>query len=126
MPDVHQSESLGGRQADGFTVFLEVAERWGLNTEDQLTLLGNPARSTYFKWKKEGGQLSADTEERVSHLLAIFKSLQILFPEPARADAWLLRPNQFFDGRSALDVMLGGNLADILLVRAYLDAQRGG
>ena len=126
MPDVHQSESLGGRQADGFTVFLEVAERWWLNTDDQLTQLGNPARSTYFKWKKEGGQLSTDTEERVSHLLGIFKSLQILFPEPARADAWLLRPNQFFDGRSALDVMLGGNLADILLVRAYLDAQRGG
>lgn len=70
--------------------------------------------------------MSADTEERISHLLAIFKALQILFPDPDRADAWLRRSNRFFDGRSAVEVMLGGRLADILSVRNYLDAQRGG
>jgi len=38
----------------------------------------------------------------------------------------MLRPNDFFDGESALEVMLRGGMADILAVRQYLDAQRGG
>ena len=31
-----------------------------------------------------------------------------------------------FGGRSALDRMLSGNVADLYIVRQYLDAQRGG
>jgi hypothetical protein len=30
-----------------------------------------------------------------------------------------------FGGRSALDRMLSGNVADLYIVRQYLDAQRG-
>jgi uncharacterized protein (DUF2384 family) len=109
-----------------FDAFLALADIWRLSTDQQITLLGNPARSTYFKWKKQGGSMSSDTEERISHLIAIYKALQILFPEPHRADAWLERPHRFFGGRSARDVMLGGKLYDIIRVREYLDAQRGG
>jgi hypothetical protein len=31
-----------------------------------------------------------------------------------------------FAGKSALDRMLGGQVADLFVVRQYLDAQRGG
>jgi uncharacterized protein (DUF2384 family) len=124
--DAHRVDEAPEAATTAFGVFLALAEQWRLSVDNQLILLGSPARSTYFKWKKDGRQLPTDTEERISHLLGIFKALQILFPDPARADAWLSRPNQFFDGRSALDVMLGGALQDILLVRGYLDAQRGG
>lgn len=106
--------------------FFALASVWNLNTDQQITLLGSPSRSTYFKWKKAGGSPSVDTEERISHLIAIYKALQILFPEPARADAWLRRSNRFFQGRSALDVLLDGRLQDIICVREYVDAQRGG
>lgn len=70
--------------------------------------------------------MSADTEERVSHLISIYKALQILFPEPQRADAWIHRPLKMLGNRSALDVMLGGSLSDIIWIREYLDTQRGG
>lgn len=127
MPDVKHAEHGPAHAApDSFDAFLWLAKLWDLSTDQRITLLGSPARSTYFKWKKERGAMSADTEERISHLLAIFKALQILFPDPQRADAWLRRSNAFFGERSALDVMLAGQLADILSVRAYLDAQRGG
>ncbi len=111
---------------DEFATFLALADLWRLNTDQQITLLGSPARSTYFKWKKDGGAMSPDTEERISHLVAIYKALQILFPEPQRSDAWLERPHRFFGGRTAREVMLGGKLQDIIRVREYLDAQRGG
>jgi len=106
--------------------FFALADVWQLSTDQQITLLGSPARSTYFKWKKEGGALSVDQEDRVSHLLSIFKALQILYPDPHRADAWLRRPHRFFGGRSALDVTLDGKLEDIIRVRNFVDAQRGG
>jgi uncharacterized protein (DUF2384 family) len=110
---------------NGLSAFFALADVWRLNTDQQITLLGNPARSTFFKWKKEGGLLSSDTQWRISHLLSIFKALQILFPDPERADSWLTRPHRLFDGRSALDVLLGGQLQDIIRVRELLDASRG-
>lgn len=106
--------------------FFEMADRWGLSTDQQITLLGSPGRSTFFKWKKEGGNLPNDTVERLSHMLSIWKALRILFTRDDRGEAWMARPNDYWDGRSALDVMLGGKMSDILAVRQYVDAQRGG
>lgn len=106
--------------------FQGLAELWQLSTEDQLLLLGSPGRSTFFKWKKEGGSIPRDTVERVSHLLAIHKALEILLPDAGAADGWVRRPNQAFKGQSALDVMRGGQVMDIYRVRQYVDAQRGG
>lgn len=111
----------------GLDVFTPLAEAWDLSTDQQIRLLGSPPRSTFFKWKKVGGALPRDTAERISNLLAIWKSLEILLTEPVRSEAWIKRPNEFFGGASALEVMLEkGNFSDIVRVRQYLDAQRGG
>jgi uncharacterized protein (DUF2384 family) len=114
------------RSQNALDVFFALAEEWSLTTDQQIRLLGSPARSTFFKWKREGGLISVDTKERISHLVSIYKALQILFPEPRRANEWLRRPNRFFDNHSALDALLGGSLTDIYRVRMYVDAQRGG
>ena len=106
--------------------FFGIADLWKLTIDDQLKLLGSPGRSTYFKWKKSGGSLPEDIDERISHLLGIYKSLQILVPIADRADEWIRRPNEYFDDQSALEVMLGGKVVHIYTVRQYLDAQRGG
>ena len=109
--------------------FFSVMNAWGVRDDEAAVLLGNPSRATYYTYKRgEGGPLSHDALERVSYVLGIFKALEILFPDPARADAWLKRGNDapLFGGRSALDRMLSGNVADLFVVRQYLDAQRGG
>ena len=74
--------------------FSNLADLWELTTDDQIRLLGSPGRSTFFKWKKSGGNLPKDTVERISHLLGIFKALQILIPDEAQADGWIRRPQQ--------------------------------
>ena len=110
----------------GLEAFVKITELWNLTTDQQITLLGSPARSTFFKWKKDGGLLPGDTVERISHVFNIYKCLNILFPDPARADAWIRRSNRYWNNQSALDRMLSGKMVDIIDVRRYLDAQRGG
>ncbi len=116
--------------AAGLRAFFNIARDWGLSTDEQMVLLGSPGRSTFFKWKAapEATELKRDTLERLSYILGIYKALQILLPDAAAADAWVRKPNAApgFGGNSALARMLGGNVADLVAVRQYLDAQRGG
>jgi hypothetical protein len=58
--------------------------------------------------------------------MGIHKALRIIFAEPARGYAWVRAPNAAFGGRSAAEVMLGGDFTDLMRVRRYLDAERGG
>lgn len=85
-----------------------------------------PAR-TLARWKAgDTGRIGRDGRARLSNLLGIHKALRIVFREPARAYAWVKSGNTAFGGRSALDVMLGGELTDLMRVRRYLDSERGG
>ncbi len=116
--------------AAGLRAFARIAEAWGLSVDEQLALLGQPPRSTYFAWRKhpDKASLPRDTLERLSNILGIWKSLQILLPDAAAADAWVRQPNAAapFGGGTALRRMLGGNVSDLNLVRRYLDGVRGG
>jgi hypothetical protein len=116
--------------AAGLRAFARIAEAWGLTVDEQLNLLGQPPRSTFYAWRAEPdkARLSRDTLERLSNILGIYKSLQILLPDPAAADAWVRQPNTApaFGGRSALERLLGGNVSDLNHVRRYLDGVRGG
>jgi hypothetical protein len=117
--------NLGGA---GLRAFENIADAWGLSIAEQLTLLGIASRSTFFKWRRERNpKLPRDTLERLSYLLGIYKSLQILLPDPQAADQWVRKPNDAapFGGRAALARMLSGQVADLYVVREYLDAERG-
>lgn len=106
-----------------------IAAAWGLSNKQQMKLLGNPPRSTFYRWKQgENVVLSRDTLERISYIFGIYSALQVLLPKPEAADAWIKKPSSapIFGGRSALDRMLSGQVGDLYLVRQYLDAQRGG
>jgi hypothetical protein len=111
--------------------FFNIAERWQLSAEQAMTLLGfdQRTRSTFFKWKRapESARLTQEKLERLSYIFGIYKDLQVLLPRPEAADQWLHRPNTapLFGGRPALERMLSGRVADLYVVRQYLDAQRG-
>lgn len=110
------------------TVF-QILAVWGLSNKEQIKLLGNPPKSTFYRWKQgEGVVLSQDTLERLSYIFGVYSALQVLLPRPEAADAWIKKPNAapLFGGRSALARMLSGQVADLYVVRQYLDAQRGG
>lgn len=105
-----------------FTLF----GKWALNDEEGATLLDLPLR-TYRRWKAgQPGRLDRDTKARLSNLLGIHKALRILFTDPQRGYDWIRAKNSVFGNVSALSVMLRGELTDLMRVRRYLDAERGG
>ncbi len=108
--------------------FWRLAEAWKLTTAEQIALLG-VARTTLYQWKQgKVGPLDRHVLERLSYLFGIYAALQTLLPVPERADEWIRKPNTapFLAGCSALDRMMGGHVADLFVVRQYLDAERGG
>ena len=118
-----------GLSGPALRTFFRISELWRLSAEEQMILLGMTARSTFFKRKKDpNAVLPKDTLERISYILGIYKALQLLLPDEKAADEWVRRLNAapLFAGRSALDRMLSGQVADLFVVRQYLDAQRGG
>lgn len=109
-----------------FRAAINLFGKWELIDEQAATLLDMPVRS-YRRWKAEGaGRISRDGSARLSNLMGIHKALRIVFAESQRGYAWIKASNEAFGGGSALDVMLGGELTDIMRVRRYLDAARGG
>lgn len=100
-----------GLSGPALRTFLRIADLWELTVDEQMTLLGVTARSTFFKWKKDpNATLPKDTLERVSYILGIYQALQILLPDEKAADEWVRRPNaaSLFGDQSALDRMLSG------------------
>jgi hypothetical protein len=82
---------------------------------------------TWARWKVGSiGRVPRDLKARLSNLMGIHKALRIIFTDAERGYAWVKRPNDTFGSASALDVMLAGELTDIMRVRRYLDSIRGG
>ncbi len=129
-PEREPAVQAAQMSAAGLRAFERIAQAWGLSVDEQLCLLGQPPRSTYFAWRKhpDRASLPRDTLERLSNVLGIYKGLQILLPDAAAADAWVRQPNTAspFGGGTALARMLAGNVSDLNLVRRYIDSVRGG
>ncbi len=105
---------------------VQLFARWQLADKEAAILLGGLSPRSYARWKTgEVGRLDRDRMARLSNLMGIHKALRLTFTEKDRAYGWIKRPNAAFGGRSALEVMLGGELTDLMRVRHYLDAARG-
>ena len=108
--------------------FVRLMTLWDVRDPEAARLLGHSSSRTYQRWKAEEYRrtVSVDVLERISNLLGIHKALGILFENKTSRDAWVRKPNGAFNGASALEVMLGGRLVDLMRVRRYVDAVRGG
>jgi len=125
-PDPEVRRRLSG---PALRTFFNIASVWQLSVTEQRALLGWPATSTFHKYKSgDIAALSFDTLTRLSLVIGIYKSLQVLYPEPAFADAWVRMPNSnpLFGGKPALALMTDGGIDGLFRVRRLLDSRRGG
>ena len=124
-PDPDVRKRLSG---PALRTFFNIAAVWRLTVAEQRARLGWPAASTYHKYKaREHGALSFDTLTRLSLVLGIYKSLQVLYPDQGFADTWVRLPNSnpAFAGATPLSVMTDGGIDGLYRVRRLLDGRRG-
>src|SRR5665213_3746682 len=91
--DLDTRERLTG---NAFRGYVKLAELWGLQTDEQIDLLGaSLSRGTLANWAAGTRRfvLSGDQLMRVSLLLGIYEGLQRIWRHAsAEADAWIRRP----------------------------------
>lgn len=108
--------------------FFLVTGQWRLDARQQMALLGQPPRATFLAWK-EGSRtaLGRETIQRICCIMAIWKGLKLLLPDPSQAVAWMREPNSspLFEGLTPLELMTRGRILDLADVRRLLDAHMG-
>lgn len=119
------------RNAVGLRQAFSIADALDLNQSALGAVLGTVPRSLQ-RWRLQAENdkrlnLSADTVERLSYLLGIWKALVILFPTPENRRLWLRNANDapIFNGRPPMARMLSGRVADLYVLRRFLDGARG-
>ncbi|MFT6091037.1 MbcA/ParS/Xre antitoxin family protein [Sulfitobacter sp.] len=121
-PEISDAEGAAMARA-----VVNLFRRWEITDGQASVLLGGLSARTWARWKVgEVGRIPRDLKSRLSNLMGIHKALRIIFTEADRSYRWVKKPNDAFGGSSALEVMLGGELTDVMRVRRYLDAVRGG
>lgn len=121
--DNPEEDALARRLSDpAMSEFLQIADIWGLSESQRCVLLGINVVLYRSMTHVPSGVLPTESLKRISHIIEIWRDINALLPKPENADGWVNRPNQAFNGNSALDVMLGGRTEDIALVRRYLDS----
>lgn len=124
-PTPFSSDPITDEEAQAmFRAALNLFAKWDITDEQASILLDLPIR-TFRRWKSgETGRIDRDGKSRLSNLMGIHKALRLIFKEPDRSYRWIKSDNIAF-GRSGLDVMLDGDLTDLMRVRRYLDNERG-
>jgi uncharacterized protein (DUF2384 family) len=108
--------------------YARVADAW-LLAQKEAAGLADMSESTWKRARKPAfaGELTKDQLLRLSAVIGIYKALELYFSAPL-AQTWMTRPNTgpLFGGARPVDVAIDGGLPQILAVRTYLDALRGG
>jgi hypothetical protein len=109
-----------------FRAALNLFRLWRVTDEQAATLLDLPLRS-YRRWKAgEIGRISRDGKARLSNLMGVHKALRLIFRNRSAAMTGSRPPTPPSTAARRWTVMLGGELTDLMRVRRYLDAERGG
>lgn len=103
-----------------------LADAWRLSRIELISLLGLESEVRLKGLRTQTiSDLEPDLVDRVTCLIEIFGSINILLPVSTRADEWMRAANKasLFHGRSAIELMAGGDPECIHAVRGYLYAQ---
>jgi hypothetical protein len=108
--------------------YFRVVEKWSLKEQEGTALLGGTSAASYYELKRARNKiLDQDKLTRLSLIIGIYKSLNLLFPAPL-AQVWIARGNSnpMFAGATPLAYMIAGGIPAMVRVRQLLDARRGG
>ena len=109
-------------------LFLRIMNEWGLTVEQGCQLAGLKGIEILEVWnqhvdKDELIKVAPSTLQRLSLIAGVYLRLQRMFSDAEQRNGWIHKPNRQFQGKSALEWMLQGNVAGMTDVRRYLEDQ---
>lgn len=107
---------------------MKLFELWQLDDAEALSMLGLPETelAVLFSYRNgEALQNSQDTLIRAGHLLAIHKSLKLLFRcNPELSYQWMKTRNRAFGGLMPVEAIRAEGLSGLFTVRGYLERSK--
>lgn len=116
--------------ATGLRTAVAILDKWGATGEQGEAIL-RVSHSTYARAKRKGGlqsvNLDRDQLTRISFVLNIHAALRVIFDNPDNVYGFMRMPNhnEFFYGRSPLEVMSTGDIVAVYEAFRRIDALRG-
>lgn len=114
----------------GLRAAVNILEKWQATTEQACNIL-RISRSTHVraKLRNDAWSVSLDTDQmqRISFILNIHAALRLLFDNPENVYGFpsMANHNEFFNGRSPLEVMAQGDMISLYESFRRIDSLRG-
>ena len=100
---------------------LSILKNWSLSDQQILAILGAGHIEDLRNWVSgQARQYPSDLPHRLGFVGGIQSRLRQLYPNRQGADQWLSMPNPTLGDKRPIDVMTGGNLVGLMLVRDHL------
>jgi len=115
----------------GLRAAVGILEKWNASSDQACRLL-RISRSTYTRARQRDPAwsvaLDADQMQRISFVLNIHATLRLIFDNPQNVYGFVSMPNdnEFFNGRSPLEIMAQGDMIALYETFRRIDALRGG
>lgn len=115
-----------GRISGPIRSLISIFARWEISDQDAARLLGKET-AQYLADLRAGtaGLTGRDTQDRARLLLGIYEAVHSLLREAAEEKSWLRAALPALRGRSLVEIMLNGSIADLLLVKSFADQANG-
>lgn len=123
MTQVNPSE-----RSDLIETLLEVMRGWGLNSDEQIRLLGLPegTRVRVLQQYRQGKAMPEESRflQHAEMILAIHRAVSSFFPgNPTMANYWVTTPSTPFAGRTPLELMLKDGLSGMRYCLDHLNGE---
>lgn len=116
--------------ATGLRAAVTILDKWQASTEQACSIL-RISRSTHTRAKLRNAEwsvsLDPDQMQRVSFVLNIHAALRLVFDNPENVYGFpaMANHNEFFNGRSPIDVMAQGDMISLYEAFRRIDSLRG-
>lgn len=114
----------------GLRAAVGILEKWGASSDQACRIL-RISRSTYTRAKPRDPDwsvsLDSDQMQRISFVLNIHAALRLIFDNPENVYGFpsMANDNEFFNGRSPLEIMAQGDMISLYETFRRIDVLRG-
>lgn len=105
-------------------LYQHIANEWGISAEQSRTIFSFLEDKQFEDWMSGNlNSVQPDLLVFVSHLMAIYKLLHQIFPDPVQANAWMSKPSNEFKYLNRLELITQKGIKGAQEIKNHLESQ---